>query len=1238
MKHPPFPRVTWLLMAALAAPVASVGCTQPSGEECPDGSAPDEDGNCPDTGGNNNGSTSSGGGGSSTSDVSSNGGSTSTGGSTSNGGSTSGSTSTGGSTSGSTSSTSSGGGDLQCRPGCVPNFDNTECIDSLTGGECVDNGTSTSSSGGIDTPYCRNGETALYNGQEIDCRSEATWGACNGPTRSGGNDQHRAACQLFCNVDEIASGLPPCDPAPSENSNCMQCHNGAGPNDPRYSGGGLEDPHPWRSAGGQALSCVSCHGGDAESGMYKDRAHVCPPPDIEQIRDNGEPRWEGVILDQYGPRAWSRYLHKSGLDKSQTDGILGIPDSWTCLGRDGSPTRTVTKTDYLQFLAPGDLRVVETGKSCGACHVNQSKAMPRSVIGTSIGLISGSRFVFGIPVAVVGRNPWAVDYGVRDITALQNPQGPSTMDFIEAGQVTSLMEPRFVQDFESNVNVQTVTVAQMAQGVESNANLDQQAWITYGYNRIRDPNSDLAKAIGVTFYKQCGDCHAGDSGQNNTTADYRGSGCAACHMEYGFEGRYRGLDPNLNRGEPINPDFIYPGERPHVREHVIRGKYRRVARQGQADQIIYGINSVRACIGCHQGSNRTVLQYVGIRLDQNQDVVNNRQFPGNPIVARFANEFQGRDGVELYNIPYGQNVNDRTTLVNNRAATQYVLYEDYGWRNIFYDINLGGTPNANDFGNRAATNRDDTPADIHYERGLECYDCHTSGELHGSGRIYARADHALAVMCESCHGNADSYAALSQNGFAVDRFGTELKHVYKDQTGRYYLIGKRDGVPHFIPQVKDLVNSNSQVTNPRNNQPLYSANADFAMGRMDFDPTNGDGPLQNVAQLDQALRARNFSHLGSPTNKGGVACQTCHTSWQNQCVGCHLDLQARPNVDAYTQISAHYANNNTGGVPNVGFPWANDINQNFVNNVNGEYVFTTQNANFTYIDITTFYIGVGSRGRIVPFTPMHQWYNYIDANGDRLQDVMVMLGVQQAATNANYTYGAVAAAKGLFSDRMGAGSSAGNRNRMTASGGYHQFMPHTQRGRPTSQSWGGFGTACFHCHLTQGTANNTSAVDLVRTTTGLGAITYKKFAADKWGCPMNFTNCAANATVNQPAGIADCTNGTALDNQARLFLFDGNANLCPPSTANNNPQNMFADYDQWVTASGVANAKNSHKMVEFGGVQRQGAIDPEAAGPLGLQTLQLLNNLNNSGIVLTQWVDWNGVRCNVNTCPNGFFQ
>jgi hypothetical protein len=118
-------------------------------------------------------------------------------------------------------------------------------------------------------------------------------------------------------------------------------------------------------------------------------------------------------------------------------------------------------------------------------------------------------------------------------------------------------------------------------------------------------------------------------------------------------------------------------------------------------------------VGCHQGSNRTVLQYWGIRLDQNQDLVNNFQYPANPV--NFTNTRRTRACIDPA-------VNNAT--FNGRNANQYILAEDYD-----------------------GDGRDDTPADVHYEAGLGCIDCHGSRDVHGgtegdptSGKIMSRMD------------------------------------------------------------------------------------------------------------------------------------------------------------------------------------------------------------------------------------------------------------------------------------------------------------------------------------------------------------------------------------------------------------------------------------------------------------------------------------------------------------------
>ncbi len=41
--------------------------------------------------------------------------------------------------------------------------------------------------------------------------------------------------------------------------------------------------------------------------------------------------------------------------------------------------------------------------------------------------------------------------------------------------------------------------------------------------------------------------------------------------------------------------------------------------------------------------------------------------------------------------------------------------------------------------------------DVHYEKGLECTDCHTFEEIHGDGKYYTSEKLAVKVRCEDCH-------------------------------------------------------------------------------------------------------------------------------------------------------------------------------------------------------------------------------------------------------------------------------------------------------------------------------------------------------------------------------------------------------------------------------------------------------------------------------------------------------
>ena len=60
-------------------------------------------------------------------------------------------------------------------------------------------------------------------------------------------------------------------------------------------------------------------------------------------------------------------------------------------------------------------------------------------------------------------------------------------------------------------------------------------------------------------------------------------------------------------------------------------------------------------------------------------------------------------------------------------------------------------------------------ADVHYEMGLICTDCHTADELHGTGVMYKTQLEAVSVQCIDCHDNPGKVV----NGMQVTQYSNE---------------------------------------------------------------------------------------------------------------------------------------------------------------------------------------------------------------------------------------------------------------------------------------------------------------------------------------------------------------------------------------------------------------------------------------------------------------------------------
>jgi hypothetical protein len=873
---------------------------------------------------------------------------------------------------------------------------------------------------------------------------------------------------------------------------CMTCHNGSQHDD--YSGPGLENPHPFGAA--SMLQCTTCHGGNGDGQGVAD-SHVPPPPEIgdrENLEDD--------------PHAYFNRLTLAGIDKFPNYHIDGT---------------TYTALQYLQFINPGDLRVTEQGQGCGQCHGAHSDYVNAHSLATSVGILSGASYAIGaenaVPANVGLYEDTASDYAFRAVAdadfGVQTPTSGDVGQLLEFPVYAVFGQQAPKQIYQNN----DYLVAEL---------LDD-----------RNPDNSVVNdsPLQHLFQEQvattCGDCHLGSAGANNRAGDFRSSGCTACHMAYSLGGRSGSLDPNVSKVEPIDPDDIDAPERSHVREHRIASRHKTLP----SGLVVKGVDDL-TCAGCHQGSNRTVMQYWGIRLDQNADVQNDLQYPANP----FSFETTHNDP-RLFDPVVGNHT------FNGRNANQYLRFEDYD-----------------------GDDRDDTPADVHYEAGLGCIDCHGSFDLHGgdvndpSGLdLVGRMEHGVAASCESCHGTigaeAPTTAGTAFNGqpanLAMDGEGNPIDHVLKEADGNFYLYSRLDGVKHFLPQVIDTVADTGKV-NPYTLEPVYSVKASYAMGRIDADPANGMGPVQTAGNT------ANFSHTDD------MDCAACHSSWTNTCMGCHLGGEYTTNPNNFSNITGQRS------------------------------VFAQANADFTYQSPLFFTLGVNSRNKIAQVSANTKvFFEYRDRHGD---DSQVF----------------------TFTDRNGGGTNPAS---AFPSMSHNAMMAHSIRGKVSATNEGP--RYCVSCHLTdEGLAAWSTEYDTFRTaldTGTFGALDFDMLRTQIGQNPGNQLN--SPFFVHMAVGLG-----------SGMFLFDDvgcgvntldtNPNRigCDQAPATNfDPSRVALNLDRIVEPDGTPNGSSNHVLLQpgVGPMLRDGAPDPDMAGPLGATLIQRLSDPS-LGIVLDSWLSADG--------------
>ena len=156
-------------------------------------------------------------------------------------------------------------------------------------------------------------------------------------------------------------------------------------------------------------------------------------------------------------------------------------------------------------------------------------------------------------------------------------------------------------------------------------------------------------------------------------------------------------------------------------------------------------------------------------------------------------------------------------------------------------------------------------ADVHHQRGMACIDCHTSYDLMGDGNLHAHKEDAVSVQCMDCH------TAGKVNSIAISSLP--------------------DKESQMIAWLRKYDSKKRVVVTARNNQPLMNTSVD-SLNRIFLTDKLSGKIHESKPQAFDCTKGKGHSRL---------SCQSCHTAWVPQCIGCHNSYEnGTPGFDMLT--------------------------------------------------------------------------------------------------------------------------------------------------------------------------------------------------------------------------------------------------------------------------------------------------------------------------------------------------
>jgi multisubunit Na+/H+ antiporter MnhB subunit len=141
--------------------------------------------------------------------------------------------------------------------------------------------------------------------------------------------------------------------------------------------------------------------------------------------------------------------------------------------------------------------------------------------------------------------------------------------------------------------------------------------------------------------------------------------------------------------------------------------------------------------------------------------------------------------------------------------------------------------------------------DVHHQKGMACIDCHGSYDLMGDGKTHAHKEDAVSVQCVDCHSTG------KVNSIAVSSLP--------------------DKESQMIAWLRKADPKSRLVLTAKNQRPLMNTRVD-SLDRIFLKDKLAGKEHESKPAASVCTRGKGHSRL---------SCESCHTAWVPQCIGCH---------------------------------------------------------------------------------------------------------------------------------------------------------------------------------------------------------------------------------------------------------------------------------------------------------------------------------------------------------------